>query len=458
MKKWLFLMLAICISVLCACEDRTDGITVSDFTQADEVENTILESEHIHTITEIARVEPTCTQNGTTKKRVCACGYTEGGDVLEALGHDYVSYPAKAATPTEKGHTEYTQCSVCGQKQGYTLTNYIYPCVERLPSVYDRISIFNLSETAKSEILGMYDAVMTFQETYIFRFPITPEQTEQYYKILAYSLPETMMILESYRTNCKNNRVSAIGFDYVLTQQQYLNRMTELETVVNSLLGDIQGKSDFEIIKYFHNYLIEKCTYTLNDEDVNNAYGALVNGINHCDGFADAINLLCNAAGIRCQTVLGYMPVYHAWNIVEIDEQYYYLDVTANNVDWYNKPLYAVFATSQSYMESIGYTLHSCYTDIVPAAPSELKIQNLYIPKIQKGQDAKKELNTIAGEIIQNKPKHIYIQCDGQEIFEAAKSNYYTIVIDAVKNAYPDADIQILIKTTLQIICIVVVY
>ena len=40
-------------------------------------------------VTVTARKEPTCTKAGAEEKTTYACGYTEGGETIEALGHDY---------------------------------------------------------------------------------------------------------------------------------------------------------------------------------------------------------------------------------------------------------------------------------------------------------------------------------------------------------------------------------
>ena len=40
-------------------------------------------------VTTTAKKEPTCTKAGAEEKTTYACGYTEGGETIEALGHDY---------------------------------------------------------------------------------------------------------------------------------------------------------------------------------------------------------------------------------------------------------------------------------------------------------------------------------------------------------------------------------
>jgi predicted metal-dependent hydrolase len=61
-------------------------------------------------------------------------------------------------------------------------------------------------------------------------------------------------------------------------------------------------------------------------------------------------------------------------------------------------------------------------------------------------------------EIAKNKPKHIYIRCDGQETYDSAKQYSTTIVHNAIKAAYPNADVQYMNKNTFKIICIIITY
>ena len=57
--------------------------------------------------------------------------------------------------------------------------------------------------------------------------------------------------------------------------------------------------SDFEIVRFFHDYLVKNCSY--NDEkpdepDNSSAYGALVLGRATCEGYADAMGILLSLA------------------------------------------------------------------------------------------------------------------------------------------------------------------
>lgn len=397
--------------------------------------------------------------NGYTAHKQCSrCQEIEGKEetVFVCTAHQFKTYPEKAATPSEKGHTAYRQCTICDHIEGYSETSYVYPCVGLLPSAYDRLSVFNLTEIAKKEIVGMYNAVMSFEEKYTFTAPISKTMLSEYYDILIYSLPETMMVYTEYRYNYKGELATAITFNYQMTQDEYLTKMTAVEKEVNTLLSAVKGKSDFEKIKYFHDQIIKKSTYSLEGDDIMNVYGTLVNGVNHCDGFSDAFNLLCNAAGIQCNTVVGMTTVRHAWNIFRLDGNWYYTDLTADNADFYDGATYVVFGATHDLITELGYTLEATYAPYVPSITKPLNISNRYTPKISAGQDTLTELNKISQEAAQGKYTHIYIHCETQEQFEVLRNNYKSTVGTALRKAYPNAGIKYMTQNGFKMVYMIV--
>lgn len=98
--------------------------------------------------------------------------------------------------------------------------------------------------------------------------------------------------------------------------------------------------SEYEKIKFIHDYLVIHVDYdyenlandTLPDEAFT-AQGALQNHSAVCEGYARAVSLLCEKAGIEELLVFGEADdgtgrQSHAWNQVQIDGQWYNLDVT----------------------------------------------------------------------------------------------------------------------------------
>ncbi len=105
----------------------------------------------------------------------------------------------------------------------------------------------------------------------------------------------------------------------------------ELSTIISSLSG-----STYDKIKQVHDYLIDNITY---DSDSNldmshGIYGALVNNLAVCDGYAKSFKYVLDNLGISCVEVCGVGEnsngdiENHAWNYVLLNGQWYAVDVT----------------------------------------------------------------------------------------------------------------------------------
>lgn len=104
--------------------------------------------------------------------------------------------------------------------------------------------------------------------------------------------------------------------------------------------------SDYDKLICIYEYIQDHVTYDSQEQEYNtrhnathapdrhNAYGALVEGLAVCDGFACAFSLLAQRFGFQCAVVTGEgiapsgrrFP--HAWNIVAAGDACYHLDVT----------------------------------------------------------------------------------------------------------------------------------
>lgn len=98
---------------------------------------------------------------------------------------------------------------------------------------------------------------------------------------------------------------------------------------------DVAGKSDYEIVCAVNQYLIDVSYYPEKPYApvTHTAYGALKNGVAVCEGYACAAKLMLNKLGIRTDIQVGVCTDGggHAWNLVELDGEWYQLDVTWND-------------------------------------------------------------------------------------------------------------------------------
>lgn len=102
---------------------------------------------------------------------------------------------------------------------------------------------------------------------------------------------------------------------------------------MNDMAKDLEGLSDYEKVKALHDYLVLQCEYTGGFPSI---YDALFNGKTICVGYAGTFFRVLNKANVPVRYVVG---VDHAWNLVEVDGQWYNIDVTwddrgGNNVSY----------------------------------------------------------------------------------------------------------------------------
>lgn len=110
----------------------------------------------------------------------------------------------------------------------------------------------------------------------------------------------------------------------------------EIETEKNKILARVEGKNKYEAIKEVHDYLVDTIMYqtSTTDESIYTIYGALVNKRCVCEGYAKSFQYMMNIIGIENAIVIGTgtnsqnETESHAWNYVELNGNWYGIDVT----------------------------------------------------------------------------------------------------------------------------------
>ncbi len=112
------------------------------------------------------------------------------------------------------------------------------------------------------------------------------------------------------------------------TESNISTYQTALMNELKTLEFDLTTRYDF--IKSVHDYLCETITYTSDAPSRQNAYGALIEKECVCQGYAEAIKLICDYYKIPCICVTGIGVTQsssgaHMWNAVQMDDGLWYL-------------------------------------------------------------------------------------------------------------------------------------
>jgi hypothetical protein len=118
--------------------------------------------------------------------------------------------------------------------------------------------------------------------------------------------------------------ISKVYFSYENNAQ---DKEREYEQAVAAILQGVNPSwSEIAKLMYIHDYITTNCSYDLNLEK-RTAYDCLVGKNAVCTGYALAFMDVANRAGIETKYVTSG-TLRHAWNIVCIDGDYFYVDCT----------------------------------------------------------------------------------------------------------------------------------
>lgn len=132
-------------------------------------------------------------------------------------------------------------------------------------------------------------------------------------------------------------KIVDIYFSYDYSAQWLEQLRLSMEQAANTMLSAIPDSVEASAALYAFTSLADACQYDMEATDFGEtAYGALVIGRANSLGYAQAYKLLCDRLEIPCQIISGrYNHDEHFWNIIELDGQYYHVDVSLAG---YNSP------------------------------------------------------------------------------------------------------------------------
>lgn len=114
-------------------------------------------------------------------------------------------------------------------------------------------------------------------------------------------------------------------------KEYYDGKISEYtDEFMNNIKSDIPSFDDYSVAKYIYEYIINGTDYDADAPNNQNITSVMVTGRSVCAGYAKTAQYLLNMCGIDTTIVMGSVKEgeAHSWNILNVDDAYYYMDVT----------------------------------------------------------------------------------------------------------------------------------
>ncbi len=162
---------------------------------------------------------------------------------------------------------------------------------------------------------------------------LTEEEVVQVGDALRIDWPELFWLSGDSRWNVRtlNGQVVDIVYylDYTLDGAEREAALARAQAAAADYLEGIEADwTDYEKVRAVFDRVVRRTDYQADQRD-QSLYQVLVNGEGVCAGYARTVQYLLNRLGIFCTYITGTARGgSHAWNLVRLDGEYYYLDAT----------------------------------------------------------------------------------------------------------------------------------
>ena len=173
-----------------------------------------------------------------------------------------------------------------------------------------------------------------------------------------FSNPRYFYVSNSYEIlyQADGETVSAVSFTYLYDADTVEEMNAELDELLAPVFAGAPTSGDnFDDVLYFHDYLVKNYSYDYSDlpeeERIRDAYRFFTEGHGVCQGYMQAMTLLCQGRGIESIPVVSE-PMDHAWNLVKVNGEWYHVDVTWDDAGGETSEVYPSYNSYRYFLLS----------------------------------------------------------------------------------------------------------
>lgn len=136
-----------------------------------------------------------------------------------------------------------------------------------------------------------------------------------------------------YTEYASDEKIEKIVFtgNYLYEKEEIKERQRQIDSAVLQILANVPDTEDEYLqVKYIYDTIVEQTEYDVQAVDNQNICSVFLYGKSVCQGYAKAMQYLLKELEIDSVLVLGTVTSGegHAWNLVSVNGQWYYLDAT----------------------------------------------------------------------------------------------------------------------------------
>lgn len=214
---------------------------------------------------------------------------------------------------------------------------------------------------------------------------LSQEELNRVFEALLYDNPYLFFLGRTCTVTAKGLK-TYFNASYVMSAGEYKQKKETLVRKADEILGKNSATDQFNTELFIHDYIIDNCSYSYSGaENESNAYGALIENVAACEGYSKATKLLLDLAEIESCLLSGKARNLqdrfesHMWNIVNINGDYYHLDVTWDDPVTLGKeeesdPIYTYFNITDKEIQQT-------HNDFILTYPCTASAENYFVKK-----------------------------------------------------------------------------
>ena len=226
------------------------------------------------------------------------------------------------------------------------------------PVVFFASEQSNVTAEISARLLNAYENYVT--EVDLSSYEITADEFTPIITDVFNSSPRLFYVKGEYTpyVNTSTGYIVKVVLSYYYDKSTAEQMQSDFDSAITLALSGVNSNwSDLEKTLYLNEYLARNCQYDY-DYEKYTAYNALVDRMCVCQGYALAYSLLAEEMGLNCE-VVSSRSLNHAWNMVEVNDNYYNVDVTWNdpmpNLPGQSKHIYFMKSTAHYESDDVGH-------------------------------------------------------------------------------------------------------